>query len=91
MGGGLSSSYPTLPGGLRHTASFEWLSQYGGFGEGDVSGAASGPTSTAPVRERPRGGLPSPGVRSSLEVLCADSRNTVIVMSTGSTDALSTA
>ena len=43
------------------------------------------------MRERPRGCLPSSNVRNSLEVLCADSRNTVVVVSTGSTEELSAA
>lgn len=40
------------------------------------------------LRERPKAAPPSQSVRNSLEVLCADHRNTVLVMSTGSREEL---
>lgn len=100
-GGGMDGGVPrsgSMGGGaggapMPPSASYEWLSMYGGFGEGDVpvSGLVNAGAAGHPVRERPRGCLPSASVRNSLEVLCADSRNTLLVMSTGSTEELSAA
>ena len=71
------------------SCSSDELPPFGAF-EDDLAGRSDGLLPPR-VRERPRAPLPSASVRNSLEVLCADHRNTVVVMSTGSREELSAA
>ena len=67
------------------------LSRSGSVDGGRYDGPPDRLSPYGAVRERPKGAMPSASVRNSLEVLCADSCNTVVVMSTGEREEVSAA